>query len=126
MTTNKLDPPERMRELDAANALPPTETESFEYIQTLAESNRPLPVRRDGSGLFYWLLIFATFAFLSGAVFQASRAGAQTPAMATCIEALVEDVNPQLMSRQAATRTARGVCNGLRKMAPAFHRELTK
>lgn len=93
----KLDPLARMREMDAAGALePPTEAESFDYVRVLREAQGPLPRRRGG--LLYWVLIFATFAFLSGAVFQASRAEGQSSAVSACISALVFDINTSLMS----------------------------
>jgi len=73
-----------------------------------------------------WLLVFATFAFLSGAVFQASRAGAQSPAVNVCVEKLTAGINPTLMSRTTARREARAICNGLRRMAPQFFKALTQ
>ena len=103
---------------------PPTESESWDYIHALTSTNAPLPKRR-GSGLLYWLLVFATFAFLSGAVFQASRAEGQTPDT-VCTKKLVGLVNPSLMSRTTATRKARKICNGLRYAAPNFYKAVTQ
>jgi hypothetical protein len=103
-------------------------------IRILEESNAryerefrkpdPLPMRR--SNLLYWVLIFATFAFLSGAVFQASRAGAQSPAVNVCVSKLTAGINPTYMSRPTATRKARAICNGLQRMAPSFFRAFTR
>ena len=106
------------------NEEPPTEAESFAYIQILDESRRP-HATRSGSGLLMWLLVFATFAFLSGAVYQAS-AGAQSPALNVCIEKLTAGINPALMSKTTARRKARTICNGLRRGAPQFFKALTQ
>jgi len=83
-----------------------------------------LPMRR--SNLLWWLLVLVTFAALSGSVFQASYVSAQSPAVNVCIEALVEDITPALMSSTTANRKARSICNGLRRMAPAFFRAPTQ
>jgi len=47
---------------------PPTESESWDYIHALKSTNAPIKQRRF-SGLLWWVLVFATLAFLSGAVF---------------------------------------------------------
>jgi len=103
-------------------------------LDLLEESNRryerevrkpdPLPMRR--TNLLYWVLVFATFAFLSGSVFQASRAGAQSPAVNVCVSKLTAGINPTYMSRPTATRKARAICSGLQRMAPSFFRAFTR
>jgi len=81
---------------------------------------------RPNTNLLFWVLILATFAVLSGAVFQASYAGAQSPAVNVCVQKLTAGINPSLMSRTTATREARAICNGLRRMAPSFFKALTQ
>lgn len=132
------------------NDTPPTHEESLGYIvekkldalledseaigAKLRESNRryerefrapdPLPMRR--TNLLFWVLIFATFAFLSGSVFQASRAGAQSGRQAVCVEKLSSLADPGTMSRTTARRKAVKICRGLETMAPAFFRAITR
>jgi hypothetical protein len=76
--------------------------------------------------LLWWLLVFATFAVLSGAVFNASRVSGQSDAVNKCIMALVEDINPALMSRSTARRKARVICYDIRYQDPTFYKALTQ
>jgi hypothetical protein len=85
-----------------------------------------LPHDRARLNCVLLFLLWMAVAFLSGSVYEMSRAQGQSPAVNTCIEALVEDINPRLMSSTTAHRQARAICNGLRKMAPAFFRALTQ
>ena len=103
-------------------------------IDLLEESNRryerevrkpdPLPMRR--TNLLYWVLVFATFAFLSGAVLQASRAGASSTAETRCVNALVFDVNYSLMSNTTARRHARRWCSAIEENDRPFFKALTQ
>jgi len=124
MTKNE-SPLERMRRIEADHE-PPTESESWDYVHVLTSTNAPLPKRRDLGNLLMWLLVFATFAFLSGSVFAASRGAAQGNALGTCTSKLSNLVNPKLMSSTTATRKARKVCQGLSYGAPSFYKALTQ
>jgi hypothetical protein len=80
---------------------------------------------KKNSNLLMWLLVFATFAFLTGAVFKASYVGAQSGRQAVCVDKLSGLANPSLMSRTTARRKALKICRGLETMAPSFFRAVT-
>lgn len=134
----KLDPLARMRALDEAQRILESQDAKLDELASLQDdcieilnrSNREAErfARTDPArhgGFFWWLLVFATFAVLSGAVFNASRAGATSP-VNNCIEALVEDINPALMSDTTARRKARVLCYDIRYNDRTFYKALTQ
>jgi hypothetical protein len=86
------------------------------------DSQEPPPMRRKH--LSPWLLLLALVVLFSWGVHR--TAAAQSTRMGACIGALVEDINPSLMSRTTATRKARGVCENLQSQERDFFRAITE
>lgn len=70
--------------------------------------------------LLLWLLVV----FLGALVYDAARA--DSPPVNRCILALVENVNPSLMSRQTARRKARAICYDMRYSDRDFYKAITQ
>lgn len=126
---NSESPLDRLRRINAEADAPPSTQESFDFIQAkqdayLGAVSDDFP-ERPRSGLLWWVLVLATFAFLSAAVFQTSRAGASSP-LDRCVSALVFDINYALMSSTTARRKARVICYHIRDSDPAFYKGLTQ
>ena len=122
-------PLDRFWRMNAEADAPPSTQESFDFIQAKQDAYLGIvPAdfpERPRAGLLWWVLVLATFVFLSGAVFQASRAGAASP-LDRCVSALVFDINYSLMSSTTARRKARVICYHIRDNDRAFYKGLTQ
>jgi hypothetical protein len=75
---------------------------------------------------FPMLLFLLSLAALFSSAVYATTAKGQLTRMGACIGALVEDINPSLMSMTTSTRKARGICENLQRTERDFFRAMTE